>query len=146
MGQNALPIAAIERAVVAALNEARHTQGISLRALEDKTTVSRARASRILRSEVSCSLSEFYELCRAMGLVPSLVVHEAELAVSKSAPAPAPSPVAPLRTASEPSEPLPDFARLAAKRIPGRAREIEERTGWREDLGEEPQDRPDREG
>lgn len=159
MGQSALHIDEVEREAVRLLSEAREAQALSLRALEEMTSVSRARASRIFRGEVSCSVTEFQELAAALGLVASSVVREAEEAVARRAglvvehetnrPATDAEAVGQVialeeaRRAAEVEEETSDFSRMAAKYNPHHARELEETTGWRNDLGEESQVGPD---
>ena len=98
------------------------------------------------------TVGELRSICPPLGLTASEVVREAEEAVARAGDAVVGEPVpddaaaakvVPLRPVEAEDVPEPVWERMAAKVHQGRAREIAERTGWREDLGEESQVNPD---
>lgn len=140
MGQRAVPIRQVERAAIALLLEALDESGLSRRALAEKAGVQRTRTASILNGDVTCSLSDFVDLCTALGLRASAVLREAE---SRQALAgAAPTNVTPLRPATTPSTPSPPALNKAAARTIHHRPQWEATRQW-DNIGEESQDTDD---
>ena len=146
----------VEFVVVERLSQAVSERGLSVRTVGESIGVGKSRTNELLNGKTSCTVTDLARLCHLLGLSPAEVVREAEEAVARAEgpavvePAPAASSgapeggrVVPLRPGEMVDEDEPDWDQMAAKIHHGRAREIAERTGWREDLGEESQANPD---
>lgn len=134
-----------DRFIAPLLDDELRGSSMSLRELSRRSGIKLTRLGDILRRGKAMTVGELNAICRALELVASEVVREAEEAAARQAqdvvePSTEPdaAPVVPLHlNIVEEDEPAkPDFLRMAAKIMPERAREIEERTGWRDDLGE----------
>lgn len=152
MGVKALKIGDLEREVAVKIRDAVDAAGWTPAQLAREASITKARVYTLLDSESPMTITTFAAMCRALGLTASEVVREAEEAVARAGDAVVGEPVpddaaaakvVPLRPAEADDVPEPVWERMAAKMHQGRAREIAERTGWREDLGEESQVNPD---
>ena len=148
MGSRSLEISETEREVVAIIARAAERRGWSGRRLGAEAGITKARISLLLRNERPVTVTDFVALCEALGLSPVGVMKEAEARLTdREAQARARE-----RERAEvvqlgerrPDWPegLPPEWELAAQVEPGVEEELAERTGWRDDLGEESQDIP----
>lgn len=138
VGVRKIPIDDVEQAVVLALKTYAQDRGLSLRSLADATGLGKSRLGDLFNGFTSCTMTDLERLCSALGLRPSAVLSEAEAVVAARARAEERERLLADLAAGVPVESLG----LAAKQDTSRARETVERTGWRDDLGEEPQDVP----
>lgn len=158
MGRRPLEVGRLQPLLTERISDAASELGVSGRALAERIGVGKDRVLAILASNQPMTVNELAAMCRVLGLTASEVVREAEEAIAREgAPVVEPVPeaptgtesdgeggrVVPLRPAEAEDVPEPVWERMAAKVHRGRAREIAERTGWREDLGEESQVNPD---
>ncbi|WP_170166866.1 helix-turn-helix domain-containing protein [Actinomyces bovis] len=142
MGIRKIPIDDVEQAVVSALKTHAQDQGLSLRSLADATGLGKSRLGDLFNGLTSCTMTDLERLCSALGLRPSSVLSEAEGVVAARVREEERERLLAGLAAGVPVESLG----LAAKRDLSWAREAAERSGWREDLGEEPQAGPAEEG
>lgn len=152
MGRRPLEVGQLQPLLAERINDVASELGVSGRALAEQIGVGKDRVLAVLASNQAMTVNELDAMCRALGLTASEVVREAEEAVARAGDAVVGEPVpddaaaakvVPLRPAEADDVPEPVWERMAAKVHQGRAREIAERTGWREDLGEESQVNPD---
>lgn len=139
--------------ITSRLNDELEASSLSLRELSRRSEVKLTRLGDVLRRGKAMTVGELRSICPPLGLTASEVVREAEEAVARAEGSTVVDVsadersdgmgrVVPLRPAEADDVPEPVWERMAAKMHPGRAREIAERTGWREDLGEESQVNP----
>lgn len=153
MGRRPLEVGQLQPLLAERINDVASELGVSGRALAEQIGVGKDRVLAVLASNQAMTVNELDAMCRALGLTASEVVREAEEAVARAEGSTVVDVsadersdgmgrVVPLRPAKADDVPEPVWERMAAKMHPGRAREIAERTGWREDLGEESQVNP----
>lgn len=160
MGEKALVIGHLERAIAEVIRASMAERGWSAPQLAAASGLNRSRVYTLLGSKSPMTVSTLESLCAALGTSVSAVVREAEEAVAAAGEAPAsvPRPAArerevgrllpfPERHPRHGVPVVPDevLARAAASVRPERERELAETTGWRSDLGEEPQVSPESE-
>ena len=127
----------IDRAIALILKERAEFLGKSERALALETSVSRWRVNDIFTMKRPILVNELEELADALGLVGSSVMREAERSLEEQADEHSkPAEVIDFPRAQE--ENLPDFTKLAARKVTNRP-EWEARRAL-DDIGEENQD------
>lgn len=133
-------------AVAAILKDATHSRDTRLQVIGDHAGLSVAQVSRMLNGQKVITLDEYVSICESLKLDPEKVFAEARLTQAVPPhPAPADGVVVtfPATPPAEDDEDEPDWTTFAARTNPHHDQEITERTGWRDDLGEETQVGPD---
>ena len=152
--RKAKPLEPLDFAVIEILGRNAQSVGMSQRGLASAADMTLNRVGILLRAAgPGPTIGEIGRLAAALGLTASAVVREAEEAVAGGEVAvvdPSPQTLAsvhrlPAAPPDEDDEDEPDWTAFAARTNPHHDQEIAERTGWREDLGEETQVPPEEE-
>jgi DNA-binding helix-turn-helix protein len=78
MGSRSLKASPFERAVIAALKEHLQNTDLTVDRLAERAGITRARCYKIFSGSATCTVTDFFAMCDALGIAGSIVAAEAE--------------------------------------------------------------------
>lgn len=141
----------MNEATAKAIAAERAIAGITVRELAKRSGIPESSLNRVLGAQRDIKVNQIHKLAEVLGVYPHEIIEHAEnLMDREQSRRPTPSPADdgvvvtfPAAPPDEDDEDEPDWTTFAARTNPHHDQEITERTGWRDDLGEETQVGPD---